>query len=249
MRDLLASIDAALAPSDPSLPAHPLQTAIAAVGDRDTERALTALTDYIKQNPDQSAALLANPAFFPIHSEIKQLLWKITSEAGTGANRLLAAATDAVNSTSKHPDELNGPAVLAVAERLVESAQLINYFRASELCRTVFAHYQAAPPGIARSSFTAGRGPQSARLPQWLTRKPIATLWRRAPLLLLLLGWLALGVAIGAAALLDRSAGIQFLSRSTVRTVFDLWGLGFLALIVFQFVVTIRRALLPKNPR
>ena len=69
----------------------------------------------------------------------------------------------------------------------------------------------------------------------------VGRIWKRAPLLLLLIGWLLSG---GFAGLL-----VKTLDVSDYRTApaFKIWAIGFLALVVFQFVATIRGALRPKS--
>ena len=64
----------------------------------------------------------------------------------------------------------------------------------------------------------------------------LKNLWRRAPLLLLLLGWLAGGVAGGSLVALLRSD----LPPSTVSWFFEVWALGFLALVGFGFYMRVR---------
>jgi hypothetical protein len=125
--------------------------------------------------------------------------------ARTEAVRSLASAALVVDAAIKHPPQMDGPAVLAVAERLIESGQLANYYRAADLSRAVGGAY--AP---------VKRGPKKILL--------LRTLWRRAPLLVLLMGWLLLGLA-----------------APSVEFGFELWGVGFLALVVFQFYVTTRK--------
>ena len=75
----------------------------------------------------------------------------------------------------------------------------------------------------------------------------IRTLWQRVPLLVLLAGWFALGMMGAAVSLLARVAGAS-LSPATVEAGFELWGMGFLALVVLQFCLSVRHALF-KNQR
>jgi hypothetical protein len=62
------------------------------------------------------------------------------------------------------------------------------------------------------------------------------SLWRRAPLLVLLLGWLVAGLFGGAVAALflnERAA-------AAVAVFFEIWALGFLALVGFGFYMRVR---------
>jgi hypothetical protein len=64
--------------------------------------------------------------------------------------------------------------------------------------------------------------------------------WQRVPLLVLLAAWFALGLIGAAISLLARIAGAA-LSPATVQAGFELWGVGFLALVIVQFLITVRR--------
>jgi hypothetical protein len=178
------------------------------------------------------------------------LLRQITVDAHSQAERLLTTATHAVESAAKHPDQLNGPGILAVAARLMDSGQLVNYYRASELSQTVVAYYFGTMPGTTLPALTSGSRLESVtnvavprpRRQAWISGKSILMCWRRVPLLVLLLGWLALGVAFGITARLARSGGFDWPGASALNVFFGVWGLGFLALVVFQFFATVRRA-------
>ena len=65
-------------------------------------------------------------------------------------------------------------------------------------------------------------------------------MWRRVPLLVLLIGWLATGAVGGAINLLSRAVGVELASPSMVQTAFEFWGVGFLALVLLQFWITVR---------
>jgi hypothetical protein len=126
--------------------------------------------------------------------------------------------------------------LLHIGQRLYDAGGHANYLRAAALAETIRSAYwgatliddQTAPPtrinfrkeggfpgirAFAMASF--GKLPERLRL-----------LWRRAPLLVLLLIWLAVGIFGGA---LFSGFG------------FDFWALGFLALAGFGFYRTIRR--------
>ena len=68
----------------------------------------------------------------------------------------------------------------------------------------------------------ASKGREKAESPATARiAKAVGSLWRRAPLLALLIAWMLLGLVV-------------------VPLSAEFWALGFLALIGFQFVVTIR---------
>lgn len=62
----------------------------------------------------------------------------------------------------------------------------------------------------------------------------VRRLWVCAPLLILLLSWLVAGLFAGIAMILFES------SAGPVNTVFDFWGLGFLAIVGFGFYARVR---------
>jgi hypothetical protein len=221
IHDLLHSIDTHRLAQEPAVLNSLLETAGAAVAQHDVPRALAALGEYINRNPEHAGVLPMSPALLPIQGEVKDLLRNVTQDARIGAERLIAAASLAVAGAAKHPEGLNGGGVLAVAERFVESGQLVNYIRATELSQAVIAFYNGAAPEIA----LAARPGKIGLAAGW---------WRKVPVLVLLAGWLALGVAGGAVALLVR------LAASTVEAGVEVWGVGFLVLVVLQFWISVR---------
>jgi hypothetical protein len=218
IHDLLHSIDMHRSQQEPAVLDSLLQTAGAAVAHHDVPRALAVLAEYINRNPEHAAVLSTSQSLLPIQGEVKELLRNITQDARTGAERLIVAASLVVDGATKHPDGLNAAGVLAVAERFAESGQLVNYFRAAELGEAVIALYNGTPVNIALDK-SFGRA---------------VRLWRRVPVLVLLVGWFALGVAGGLIAVLARVA------TSTVEAGVEVWGVGFLVLVVLQFWISVR---------
>jgi hypothetical protein len=213
-----------------------LATASVAVGHHDVQRALAALTEYVNRNPEHASTLLNTPSLSPIQGEVKEMLHRITIDARTDAIRLISTAGMVVDAAAKHPQGLDSAAVLAIAGRFVESGQLANYVRAAELSQAVMAFYAGEAPDV---RLDAAR---RKLLPAKAVRRPllefVGAMWRRVPLLVLLLGWLGLGVAGGLIALLGRWAGGE-LNPSTVQTCVEVWGTGFLPLVVFQFLIRV----------
>ncbi len=102
------------------------------------------------------------------------------------------------------------PAVLALANQFIETGQYINYVRAGQLGRVVISWSEAES------------GPED-HAEQNVTHaiRRVAALWTRAPLLVLLMAWLLFGIV-----LLPLDA--------------ELWAVGFLTLVLLQFVLTLR---------
>ena len=224
--NLLNSIDAQIVTRDALALDTLLRTADAAVTGHDVARALKALTAYIRGNPEGAAALLSSSSLMPIQSEVGELLRRMTGDAKNDAEQKLARASLAVDLAGKQGEKLNGASVLTIAERLVESGQLVNYYRASELSRAVIAYYfgviPETVPGLARS---AAVRPDRDR----------ASL--RTAALVLLWGWFALGLLGGPTILFARMVGLIELGPGTVQAAFEWWVLGLLVLASLRFFI------------
>jgi hypothetical protein len=218
IQDLLRGIEAHRFSQEPAALESLLQTAVSAVANHDVPRAIAALGEYIGRNPEHAAALANSPLLAPIQGEVRELVHRVTEDARIEAVRMVASAGFAVDAAAKYSDQLDGPSVLEVAERFIESGQLANYIRAQELGQAVIALYAA----------DRGRSERHERRAVW---EWVAKFWRRVPLLVLLAGWLVLGLAGSAVALLVRA------DAAAVQACFEFWGVGFLALVVIQFFV------------
>ncbi len=240
IRELIDSIDARRFPADATALDSLMQSAASAVVRNDVAPALEAIAEYIKRNPENASALLSSPALQPIQTEIRELLDRITQDARTEAERQIAGAHAAVSHAPRHAANPDASTILIVAEQLVESRQLSNYFRAAELAGAVMAFYPELA-GVGRSAQNAQAGRRRERASrsrlQWL---PV--LWRRVPMLVLLLAWLATGLAVGGAVLLAHLGGFELLSPVSVQFCGEIWAVGFLALVVFQFLASVRGA-------
>ena len=149
----------------------------------------------------------------------------------------LSARESAVNSVARaahaieHSPRVSGypdpRAVLAVANQFIETGQVPNYLRAGELGREVLSWYEGrlVPPEIA-TELTARDRERQSRYRNALTR-----VWRRAPLLILLVVWLVAGLT---------TAFLLNADTAAYQTSLSVWAIGFLALVVVQFVISIR---------
>jgi hypothetical protein len=216
IQELLHGIETHRFAQDPAAIESIIQTAASAVASHDLPRAIAALSEHIGRNPEHAAALANSPSLAQIQGEVRELVHRVTEEARTEAVRLVASAGVVVDAAAKHPPQLDGPAVLEIAERFIESGQLANYIRAQELGQVVIGSYAAVGRRVGRAE----------RQPAW---EWVVRFWRRVPLLVLMVGWLALGLAGSAIALLVR------LDAATVQAGFEFWGIGFLGLVVIQF--------------
>ena len=65
-------------------------------------------------------------------------------------------------------------------------------------------------------------------------------LWLRAPLLILLLAWFAIGLGMAGVSWIWRSLFPDTWPAFLANVGFDVWGVGFLALIAFGFYMRVR---------
>jgi hypothetical protein len=238
LRDLLTTIDTQRFNQDVAIRDTLLRAVISAVARKDIPLALEALTEYINHNPEHAAALTESAPLAPIKEQVVQLLRHLTQEAKTDAERQIATATLAVSAARNPSPQIDGLGVLTIAERFVESGQLINYFRAAELSQAVMAFYPAAVVPLRKS---VGEE-KSAIVSQRRYAEAVRTLWRRVPMLVLLGAWLAAGLAVGIPLVLSRVADVELITPASARVLFESWGLGFLLLILFQFFFSLRNA-------
>jgi len=167
-------------------------------------------------------------------------------EARDSAEKSVASATRAVDAGMGHshriPDNLDPRNVLALADQFIQTGQFLNYLRAGILGRVVVSWYDgpiAVPAGSTARGITGDRTKGSHLRFQEILK----SLWRRAPLFCLLAGWLVSGLLAG---LFTKMLNVPAYKTALA---FDIWGLGFLALVVLQFVVTVRTAMRPKSNR
>lgn len=128
------------------------------------------------------------------------------------------------------PENLDPAMVLALATRMIETHQYPNYLRAAELGNTIVTWFEGPIPDVPLSRPVRIERVNEIRANRIASTWPatFAKLWRRAPLLVLLGGWLLIGIA-GA-----------LLVRGESSPLFTTWALGFPALIVLQFLLTLR---------
>jgi hypothetical protein len=184
-----------------------IHIAVEAIAAHDFPRALHAIAELLTKAPDSETRILQEPSLAPIHSGIRELVNNLAVEARTEAHKILASAAPliAVQTTQD-----NSAAVLAFAYQLFETGQYANYVRAGRLGKLLLGRSQ---PEGAIENRTEKQVSRAAR--------KLGLVWRRAPMLVLLVTWLLLGIFVA-----------PFSTES--------WVVGFLALIVFQLVVTLR---------
>ena len=226
-----------LPPGNPALTDELLHAASAAVAAGDIPRALAKVKELVTLNPRQAETVGANPSLRAIQPEVGDLVRQLTLQARMQAQEKVATAAQAIVTGGLKRLEgadVDVRTILSLATYLLESGRLPDYLLAIELAQVVIARYETVrgrkaprPPRVTRPR----PEPMRARLERW---------WSRVPLLILLLSWLALGLAFGIGSLVLRKLRPDTFDPSIATLAFDIWSVGFLALIGFGFYMRIR---------
>lgn len=253
LRELSASqVTSLLKIIEPALPPERIvqldqlvRAAVSAIGDGDTGGALAKLATLVSLDPRRGEGLASDPALAPIRKEVEALLARLTGTARLGAETRLLEATQwmqAPDVVDRPVENVRTSTLLLLASRLIDAGGYANCIHSAKVSQMVLDQRRWAPAEVA----TPLSKPVDARV-----RIPRATprvrreamvaqfknLWRRAPLLVLLLGWLGVGLAGGSVAAVFRNQ----LPALAVALFFEIWTLGFLALIGFGFYMSVRK--------
>lgn len=239
-----------------------LHAAIAAASAGDVTRAVNHLEAIAVLDPRNAVAVLSDARLDPIRGNVETTLDRMASTAKLDAEARVAEAeqhSEAISPRKLPNWDAEPETLLGIASRLLESGGHANYIRAADLAQAVIddAHWAPASTNVSAASHAgtavastegdpfATKGIPSPFRRRWndfrkSAKARIAALWLRAPLLILLLSWLALGMAGGLAVLLDRQYQLQSWSPSMVNGGFELWAVGFLAIVLFGFYMRVR---------
>ncbi len=234
--ELLGLMEHSRLTQDPMLLEGLLRTAVAALEVQELPGAIAAMTALVTLNPERGAQLLNQEASLtPIRGEVNDLLQRLTLNAKAEAEQTLAAASLAIETGAPrvaHSDRPDPQDLLAIAQRFFDAGQHINFLRAAELGQMVSSYYLVPVIDVNASGAFGKRtmGPQPfdgwARLSMALQR--LKAIWRRAPVLVLLLSWISVGLVGG------------FISGPVNPIVIEIWAIAFLVLVVFQFFATVQ---------
>jgi hypothetical protein len=258
--DLIHAVDQRRMPENGAAIEDLMRAAISAVANRDVATAVVKLTALVSSAPEQSDAILTEPALQSIRGDVENLLRQLTSVAKSDAEQKLTEAARVLETASPNRTtrgELNLETVLAVANRFFDQARFAGYVRAGDLAQVVIDHYSpeqvpiitGVPVAAANRSVPQIRLSRRQAVPRtrpgfrpWRAQatERLKGLWRRAPLLVLLLGWLALGLVGGVSSLLIRNLWPDTWEPSWAALGFESWGIGFLALVGFGFYMRVR---------
>jgi len=217
----------------------------------DVNGALAKLASFAPLDPRQAEHLPSEPSLAPIQKEAGELLVRLSATARVDAETRLQQALRIVQEPGFAERPIDGmkPATLALlAERLVDAGGYANSIHSAEISQKIIDPSLWAPAPVIPErvleqeevSYITGTRARTAlatlRLWSDATVAGVKRLWRRAPLLALLLGWLLTGLVGASVALLFRND----LPASVTGWGFEIWALGFLALVGFGFYARVR---------
>lgn len=258
---LAAILQPAPSPEAAARIAEVIQAVMTAAAAGDLTRVLGELTQLASLDPARAEAVRSEPALEPLRAQMDSLLARLAQVAKLDAEGRLSQASQLLEQTGVQ--KLAGwdarpETLLLLATRLFEAGGHLNSVRAAQLAQTVINGAQWAPAAApVPGSNPAGRidseiepiagGPiRTSFARSWDTLRKqtparVRALWRRAPLLVLLLAWLAVGIVGGTASWLWSNLAPELWPAAFSAAGFDGWALGFLALVLFGFYMRVRR--------
>ena len=237
--NLIRILEPLTLPQQPSMLADLLRGAVSAAQRGDLVGALQQLENFVQLDPNRASTLRMEPSLEQIRAQVDQLLMRLESTAGLDAQARLAEAAKALETWGRHPLpgwDVAPQMLLTVADRLYDAGDYVHYLYAASLAQVVIDG-----AGVPRA--TIRTGPADSPLepaPASKFSHRLKALWVRAPLLILLVSWFVLGLAAMAlAAILHYFWPGQF-PQAIGDSGFALWGIGFVALVAFGFLMRVR---------
>ena len=207
---LLSLLEHARVNEDPMLIEGLLKDAVAAAHGHRMPDALKTLEKLVTLSPEHGLHLIrTEPGLMHMRVEFRDLMQRLETSARAEAERTVLAASLAIATAPGRvlePNMIPPQDLLALANRFLESGLYVNYIRATELGQIVLEQHAAARRVVRRRA-------ASERLRR---------LWNRAPMLVLLLAWLAVGVVGGLLSVIGRWSGEAPLGTGAVA-VLGLW--------------------------
>jgi len=219
------------------------RASVSAAAEGNVQQALVKLEQIAKLDPRRAEALESDPGLASLRAEVRQLFFRLTSAAHLDAESRLGQAThllEAAGPKESVGQEFRPEIAILIAGRLLEAGGYANCMCSAALSQMRINQYVVAPSPAPLSP----ADPKSTPAPsvrvrrQWMPR--IRKLWVRAPLLVLLLAWLAIGLAAGSVSAILRRFWPQPWLESLMAGGVEVWGVGFLALIGFGFYARVR---------
>ena len=243
-----------------------IHEAVQAIHDDRREWAVGRFIEAATSDPARVDELVAKPEFEAIRANVDLLLNRLTNVARMDAETKLAGAEQVLENAGwqKLPHwETSPEALIQVGHRLLEAGGYANYVRTAELAMNLQTAYWAATmvqPPLPLTSTTAlkkedtplrrksaSEATMALAFHSWdvlRERMPqrVEALWQRAPLLVILGTWFTLGLVGGVFSFLAKQVWPDSWIAPASNFGFQIWGLGFLAIVGFGFWAQVRRS-------
>jgi hypothetical protein len=216
------------------------QLARAAAQAGDSAASLEHLELAILADPVHAAAVAEDPAFGAMRGAVRELVGHATVLARMRAEASIDAALSVLESAggsrlAARADQAR--AFLDVAQAHFELGTYVAYVEAAQAAmraQQITQDSRIEP----RSKFSTARSLRTRTLREpGPARRAVRRLWDKLPLLAILLGWLLAGIVGGVASLPFQDGYIS----ETRQTLFSIWALGLLAMVLLGFVRSIVR--------
>jgi hypothetical protein len=224
-----------------------LQASIRAAAEGNVPQALVKLAEFAALDPRRAEALGREPGLAPVQREVGQFMSRLASTARMDAEARLDRAVHVLGAPGSKDLSRQEPmprVAIVVAERLLEAGGYANCIRSAQVSQALINQYGYAPAPVVPELTDARSDPMEIEraLLGWRKRwaPRIGILWLRAPLLILLLAWFAAGFAGGCVYAVLRHWWPETWPESLVTGGFELWAVGFLALVGFGFYARVR---------
>jgi len=234
-----------------------LQASIDAANAGDAVRALESVSELAGLDPVRAEALRSDPRIEPVRAQVDSLLARLANLAKLDAETRITEAARAVESgTARLPEwDARPEALLSIASQLLDAGGHVNSVHAAQVAQVVIdaAHWAPAAAAVVAPSEPPTRPAKLGAVTEGAVRfslsrialskqarARLARLWRRAPLLVLMLAWLAVGIVGGLASWIQRRILPDAVPDGLTDAAFSLWGLGFVALVLFGFYMQVR---------
>jgi hypothetical protein len=209
----------------------------AATGDR--APTLQHLEQSILAHPAYAEAAQQDPAFDAVRGDVRDMVGRLTVLGRIRAEVAMGEARvdlDSIRSSDATGRVQHVQAYLDLAQAHFESNSYSGYVIATQAA--VLAQQTAAGTKVIPPAATAAIGGKALMRPVTrAARQTARRLWQTLPLLAILLGWLVAGILAGIASLPFQQGAIAELRQ----TLFPIWALGLLGMVLLGFVRSIWR--------